>query len=260
MRFFCIGLLLLTHEAVGHVGDSIQLDSLPKKSNFKVGAIIELGVTPTLVELPAFRSFLRSNQIRSPSPLKSYFNSAFGLRYGRTKLLMQTNYSLFDGFNNSNSYSTGSVWVVRSQTTINFGLNAGFDVLNARNHRLYVGAGMGGLGFDYSLYLRSTQTIPFNAVLQTTPLGSVPSLSLRNVGYFEAYLEYSQREKRKRSVENVIRVGYRTGTYQKAWESDVYQFSDPIRDRASQFYLQGTFSFSINAGHFLQSYTKRSRP
>ncbi|AQG80421.1 hypothetical protein [Spirosoma montaniterrae] len=254
MKRYLFVLLLTVTVAHGQV-DSTFTDSLPARQTFRFGVSTELGTALTFTNLPEFRSFLRSNQITPPPIYGNSFVFNFGVRINRVKVLAQHNLLLINiGASSPNG------WVVRSQGASYTGLSVGFDLLNNRNRRLYVGGGLGGFNTDFNLYRRATQPVSFGSVLQTVPAGSVPSLRLIGAGCVDVYLEYGQREKRNRSVESVIRLGYRRGTTRRSWESDAYTFTNPITERVSQVYLQATIAFSVNSNRFLQIYTRRPTP
>ena len=121
----------------------------------------------------------------------------------------------------------------------------GYDIVNARNRRVYINAGIGGMGYEFSIYRQTAQPVSFPTILQQTPLGSVPSLSLTNT-YWDVNVEYCQREKRKRAAQNVLRIGYRRGFRPEPFTSDAFQLTDAPTDRISQFYIQAGYYFSSN--------------
>lgn len=230
--------------AAGQTLDSTRLDSLPEKSNFKFGFLYELGFNSAVTLLPEMRSFLQANQLPSPTISLGVINLNLGIRRNRVKVMVQSQSALFRPLVTTNN------WVQQSGIS-SLGILTGYDVLNSFNRRCFIFLGLGGAEYNLSLYRKGVQTIPFQSVLQASPpVGSVPSLVLRNVGYFEVAVEISQREKRRLSPYTATRIGYRTGTFKKAWESDVYTFTDPIKDRFSQFYVQFIFAYSINANGF----------
>jgi hypothetical protein len=121
----------------------------------------------------------------------------------------------------------------------------GYDVLNGRNQRLYLNAGVGGIFYEYSVYKRTNQPVSFQNLTQSGQPGDIASLKLSN-SFWDVNLELSQREKRKASVSPVIRVGYRRGWQARAWESGAFPLTGAPTDRISQFYFQGSFYFSRN--------------
>jgi hypothetical protein len=235
--------LLIAQVAVAQSSDSSQSDSLPGKTNYKFGLTSEFGINYALSSLPQFATFARANRVTFPNTrLGVNFTGATGFRLNRFRIQLLQTFSIvgiYDG-----NLSKPNAWVSRLQGGANIGGTVGYDVLNDRNRRLYVIGGFGGLGFDFAFYRQSNQAIPFNTVFQATP-NSVPSLSIRN-DYVELALEYAQREKRKRTANNVFRVGYRMGTGKSAWRSDANTFTAPILERVNQFYLQYAVALSTN--------------
>lgn len=239
-------LLITTQVAFGQADDSTASVSITPKSDFKYGLIGDFGFAPTATLLPTIRSFFRDNQIRSDGSLTLFLNFGFGVRLRRLKLLAQNGF----GLKNARAYSelpaTGSESVAQNSVANYTGLLVGYDVVNSRNRRLYINVGLGGMEYGFNIFRRTNQTVPFQSVLQTGQTGTLSSLLLRNVGYVDVNLEYAQREKRKRSIEYVIRLGYRSGTYAKAYESDAFLLIDAPRDRIGQIYLQTSLSLSAN--------------
>lgn len=255
MKHLFAGLLLMAHMAAGQTLDSTRLDSLPGKSNFRLGFLYEFGENTSATLLPAMRSFFRANQLKPLEIGSGTINLSFGIRLNRVKIMVQSQSSFFRSSTTPNFFRlsqpvTNNNWVQKSGINSQ-GILIGYDVLNSFNKRVFIFLGVGGAEYNLSLYRKGTQTIPFQSVLTASPPTSVPSLALRNVGYFEVAVEISQREKRKVSPYTATRIGYRTGTFKKAWESDVYTFTDPIKDRFSQFYFQLIFAYSINANRFV---------
>lgn len=253
MKQLLAGLLLIAHMAAGQTLDSTRLDSLPGKSNFRYSLSTDIGITQGIVFLPALRGFLQENRIEENPALNMYFTGGITFRKNRVKWAFYGNQSI----SRDPSYSTNKTTVVRMVSASMIGLSIGYDVLNSFNRRLYIGGGVGGANQVYSIYRQSTQSIPFKSVLSSNQTGLIPALNLQNAGYFEAFVEYSQREKRRAGVTNVLRLGYRTATYHKAWESDAFVFTDPITDRYRQLYFQATFAFSTSYNKFRFHFPKQ---
>ena len=245
MKYLFIA-LLTTQVAFGQADDSTAVVSIPPKSDFKYGFASELGLSNAVTLLPNNRSFFKDNQIRPDPSLTLLVNIGFTLRINRLKLLAQNGF----GLNNARTYyefpTTGSETVVQNSIATYTGLLVGYDVLNARNRRLYINAGLGGMEYGFNIFRRTDQTVLFQNILQTTQTGTVSSLLLKNVGYVDVNVEYTQREKRKRSVGVVLRLGYRSGTYRKAYESDAFQLVNAPKDRIGQIYFQSLLNLSVN--------------
>ncbi|MBC8155650.1 MAG: hypothetical protein H7Z72_22405 [Bacteroidetes bacterium] len=143
--------------------------------------------------------------------------------------------------------TTGPELVAQSSIARVTSLWVGYDVMNSRNRRLYINAGFGGMDYGLNVLRRTNQAVPFGTILQTAQTGVIPSLRLRGVGYIDVNLEYAQREKGRRSAGFTTRLGYRTGTYAKAYESDAYQLIDAPKERVSQIYLQTVINTSVNS-------------
>ncbi len=250
MKRFLFLLLMTAHAAAGQTGDSTVTSPFPPVSNFKRGFIAEIGFSHTLTSLPNIRSFFRSNQVQSGGSLDLFVNIGFGLRFNRLKVLSQLGYSLQSPRSYTELPATGSQLIAQKTAATYAALLVGYDLVNARNRRLYINAGFSSLEYGFTIFRRTGQTVSFPNVLQTGQPAVVPSLTLTNVGCVDVNLEYTQREKRKRNVESIIRVGYRMGTYAKAYESDAYRLIDAPKDRIGQFYLQTNFSFSVNSDRF----------
>lgn len=243
-------LLISAHTALGQVSDSAATAPFPPKSNFKRGLIADFGFSPTLTRLPTLRSFFSANQIRLDASLVLFCHFGFGVRFNRLKLLAQNGFGLSSKTEDPISANKPDEFVAQTTVANYTGLFLGYDVLNARNRRLYVNVGLGGLEYGFNIYKRSNQTVPFQSILQTGQSGVVSSLLLRNVGYLDVNVEYAYREKRKLSIEYAIRLGYRSGTYAKAYESEAYLLTNAPKDRIGQIYLQTTLSLSANSDKF----------
>lgn len=244
MKRYVFLLLITAHAAVGQTVDSTSV--LPAKSNFKYGLISEFGLSNTITWLPAIRSYFKSNQIRPDGLADLCFTFNFGIRFNRFKLLTQNGISIKAARTYAELPTNGATFVAESTGMSYSGLLIGYDLVNARNRRLYINAGLGGIQYGFNIFRRTTQAIPFQTLLQTSQTGTIPSLLLRDAGYVDVNVEYAQREKRRRSIAYVLRLGYRTGTYAKAYESDAYLLVDPPSDQIRQLYVQAAFSLSTN--------------
>ena len=246
MKRLLLLLLIITQVAFGQADDSTAVVSLPVKTNFKYGLASEFGLSSTVTLLPNIRSFFRENQIRPDPSLALILNTGVTIRINRIKLLLQNGF----GLNNAGTYydfpATGSEIVAQNSIAAYSGMLIGYDVINARNRRLYINAGFGGMEHGFNIFRRTNRTVPFQDILQTTQTGTVSSLLLKNVGYLDVNVEYTQREKRKRSVGVVLRLGYRRGTYRKAYESDAFRLVDAPKDRIGQIYFQSLLNLSVN--------------
>lgn len=221
--------------------------SLPPKSNYKFSIMTELGLTVASTRMPAMWSFFRNNGIKPDFHLDPLLSLGVGARYGRVKAMLQAGYGV-DMIHSSDQEATA----IARQIDANYsGLLAGFDLVNARNRRLYLNAGLGTLTYEYTVYRQTNQTVSFQNILQADQSGHIPSLRTRNT-YLDINLEYTQREKRKQGAATVLRLGYRRGVQAKTWESDAFRLTEAPTDRISQFYFQGSY-------YFFSNYTKLGR-
>ena len=239
-------LLITTQVALGQVQDSAAVISIPPKSNFKYGLISDLSLSPTFTLLPNIRSFFRSNQIRADGPLTFFLNIGFGVRVKRFKFLSQIGFGLKRATPYYEFPATGSEFIAQNSVANYTSLLVGYDVVNSRNRRLYINLGLGGMEYGFNIFRRTNQAIPFQTILQTGQTGTVPSLLLRNIGYVDINVEYGHRERRKRSIDFVTRLGYRSGTYAKEYESEAFPLINAPRDRIGQIYIQSVLSLSTN--------------
>ncbi|MFD2570259.1 hypothetical protein ACFSUS_06405 [Spirosoma soli] len=241
MKRFLLLFLLTSYPGLSQTTDSTAIGTLPPKSDFKYGLMAELGLTFTSTSLPQIRSFFRSNEIEPAGHLDPLINFGVGGRYQRLKLMIQTGFRF--GFT---ALPREESALVAKKVNVGYtGALLGYDVVNSRNRRLYINAGIGGVAYEYSVYRRTNQVVPFQSVLQYNQAGNIPSLRLTN-NFWDVNIEYSQREKRKQSIEHVLRLGYRRGIRANAWDSDAFQLTGAPTDRISQFYFQGTYYFSSN--------------
>lgn len=246
MRRFLFLLLLTGPAARGQAADSAQAPGIPPKSDFKFSLITEVGLMAALTSTPNMQAFFRQNNIKRSSPADPFAHLNAGGRYKRVKLLVQAGYGL-----NYFPPEEKDARVVRRTYASYGGAILGYDVLNNRNQRLYLNVGAGGLRYDYAVINRTSQPVAFQNLPQFSQAGNIPSLQLRNA-YWDVNVEFSQREKRKRSVANVFRVGYRRGWQPDAWQSEAFQLRDAPRDRISQFYIQAGLYFSSNYANAAQ--------
>jgi hypothetical protein len=238
MKRFLLLLFISSHTALGQSVDSTQ--ALPLKSNYKAGIILELGATLGFTNFPAATSLLNSSGSQPSTHFDLFINTAIGVRYGRFKLMLGSGY----GLGNASSSNEDSL-ITRLLGANNTGFLLGFDVVNTRNRRLFINAGLGRIGYEYSVYRRASQVVPLQNLPQYNQPANIPSLSLANT-YWDVNIEYTQREKGKRSAQNVLRLGYRRGIRPDGWKSDAFQLVRAPADRISQFYIQGTIYFSSN--------------
>lgn len=238
-------LLIITKVALGQVRDSAAVTTLPTKTDFRFSFISELGTEFALGygNLPNYRSFLKANQIKYTSRPDLFFNFGFGGRYNRLKVMVQTGINV--GFAPVPADPGSGSLVARKLTAGYIGGMIGYDIVNARNRRVYINAGVGGMSYEFSIYRQATQPVSFQNMLQQTSTGNVPSLSFVNT-YWDVNVEYCQREKRKRSAQNVVRIGYRRGIRPEPFTSDAFQLTGAPTDRISQVYFQGVYYFSSN--------------
>lgn len=245
MKRLLLLLFVTTQVALGQTDDSTAVGTLPTKTNFKFGLITELDIAfaSGYGNLPSYRSFLKANQVGSPPGANSYINLGFGGRFNRLKIMTQVGVSAL--FSTTPSEPSSTSLVSRQLNAGYLGAMIGYDVVNARNRRVYINAGIGGFGYEFSIYRQTTQPVSFQNMLQQTPSVSVPSLLLTNT-YWDVSVEYCQREKRRRSAQTVLRVGYRRGIRPEPFTSDAFQLTNAPTDRISQVYIQAGYCFSSN--------------
>ncbi|MET4108370.1 hypothetical protein [Hymenobacter sp. UYP22] len=240
MKRLLLWFLLTGPAALGQTLDSARVATIPTKSDFKFSLLTEVGYVLAVTSTPNMAAFYRQNQIKRDSPLDPFVHVNVGGRYQRLKLLMQTGYGV-----NFLAPSERSVLAVRRTYASYSGMMLGYDVLNGRNQRLYLNAGVGGLFYDYSVVNRTNQAVVFQQLPQYSQSGNIPSLKLTNT-YWDLNLEFAQREKRKTSFFPVMRLGYRRGVQARQWESGALQLLDAPSDRISQVYFSGSFYISRN--------------
>ncbi|WP_128546153.1 hypothetical protein [Larkinella soli] len=246
MKRFLLLLLIGSHTAPAQTADSTAQVSIPPKSDFKSGMMAEIGVSVASTRIPAIRSYFRSNGIRPDSHIDPFLHFGFGGRYGRFKVMLLAGRSFsFIDLPPLRDDDAGSRPVARQVRANYGGGQIGFDLANTRNRRVYLNAGLGTIGYEYSVYRQSDEAVAFSDLPQYRPGGHIPSLILYN-HFWDVNIEYSQREKRKRSVESVLRIGYRRGLQPGTWKSDAFRLTGAPTDRISQFYIQGTYYFSSN--------------
>ncbi len=220
--------------------------TFPVKSHFRRGILTEFGLAGTVTGLSNLRSFFRNNQIRGASIFDLYVSIGGGVRLNRVKILAQYGFGLKDDKAYFDLAQNGDEIVARNTLANYSALFVGYDIIDARNRRLYLNVGLGGLEYGYTIFRRSSQPVSFPTILSASQPGTVPSLLLRNAGFVDVNLEYAHREKKKRSIEYTIRLGYRRGTVAKAYESDAFPLVNAPRDRINQWYLQTVFNMSLN--------------
>lgn len=239
-------LLCVAGQASAQTGDSTLTPPFPEKSQFKRGLITEFGIMPASTFLPAIRSFFAANQIPSGVLVNLFFHYGVGLRFNRTKVLLQYGSGLKGSEASDPASTTGTTYVLQNSVANYTTVSVGYDLVNSRNRRLYLNAGIGGMSYGFTIFRRTNQVLSFPAILQTSQAGNVSSLLLRNVTYLDINLEYTQREKRKRSAQWVTRLGYRNGLRARMYESQAFVLTNAPRERVRQIYLQLLFSLSTN--------------
>jgi hypothetical protein len=239
MKRFLFFFLLTARAAMSQTVDSAQATTIPPKTNFKVSYITELGFLLGGVSTPNMQSFFRQNEIERPA-IDPFVHANVGGRYQRLKLLVQLGYGV-----NFFPSKYQDAPVARRTYASYSGAMLGYDVLNGRNQRLYLNAGLGGIFYEYSVYSRTGQPVAFQNLTQAGRPGDIASLKLANT-YWDVNLELSQREKRKSSISPVLRIGYRRGVQARAWESGAFPLVGAPADRIGQVYFMGSFYFSRN--------------
>lgn len=241
-----MALLLWGQRAFGQSDTTgmVLLDSLPAKADYEFGIVTEVGVAQVSSRIPNLTSFLKSNQAGRANTVSYQLYTGFGVRIRRIKILAQITIPL--SASDESRYKASQKWMVRQQSGSQFGVIAGYDVLNDYNRRIYLFGGAGFTNLDFNVYQRSTQIIPFQSIFQNASLMGIGSLRIQNAPYLDFGLEAAYREKRVRSIQYVIRLGYRVGVKQRAWGSEYYQFIDPIQDKVSQFYGHWVMNWSSN--------------
>lgn len=240
MQRFLFLFLLMSRAAMSQTVDSTQVTAFPPKSNYKFGIITELGLMLAYTRTPNMQSFFRQNNIERDGLIDPFVHTNVGGRYRRLKGLVQIGF----GANLAAPNERGALVARRTYASYS-GAIVGYDVLNSRNQRLYLNAGIGGLFYDYAVYNRTSQPVAFQNLTQYSQTGNIPSLKLSNT-YWDINLELSQREKRKHDISRVFRLGYRRGWQARAWDSSAFQLLGAPTDRISQVYFQGSFYFSTN--------------
>lgn len=253
MKQFWLLLALATSPALAQQTDTTDSTLASQPTDYAFGFLSEIntGLVVGVNNLPAYRAFLVANQIQSPPSLDAYLSIGLGVRFQHFHVLTQVGYSLLNsGYPSEPTNRSGLV--SRQLMGGNVGFLIGYDLINARNKRLFLNVGMGGIGYEYALYRQTSTSISFQQLPQTTSPGSVASLKILNT-YWDVNIDYVQREKRKRSVQLLFRLGYRRGFQPQRWTSDVFTLTDAPTDRISQVYGQVGYQFSSNR-------TKRTRP
>lgn len=240
MKYFLLLFLLTARAALSQRPDSAQVTAIPTEPNFRIGYVTEVGSLLAFTRTPTMQAFFRQNQIKQAFPLDPFVSVNIGVRYQRFKLMLLGG-SATDGFSSPEQDGAAARRIYGSYS----GSTLGYDVLNGRNLRLYLTAGVGGIFYEYSVYNRTNQAVAFPGILQYSQPGSISSLKLSNT-YWDINVELSQREKRRNSVSAVVRLGYRRGWRAEAWESGAFQLTDAPRDRIGQFYLMAGYFFAKN--------------
>lgn len=225
--------LLASQLAAGQTTDSVKTAAIPPKSNFKYGIVSRIGFTQALTDVPNMRSYFRANQIKPNTRFDRFAHWNAGVRYRRFKLLTQGE----QGFDMFATYSNDDKVSVARQTRANIaGALLGYDVLDARNRRLYASVGLGSITYEYEVYRRTDEPVDFQNLPQYSQPGNIPALRLVN-NYIDFSLELTQREKRRRSAESALRLGYRRGLRPRSWQSDAFVLQGAPRDQVSQIYV-----------------------
>lgn len=240
MKYLLLFFLLASRTALSQALDSVQVTTIPPDPNFKFSYITEVGSLLAFTSTPNMQAFFRQNQIKRAFPLDPFVYVDAGGRYRRFKLFLQAGYAT-DAW----AYGEREGAAARRTSASYSGTMLGYDVLNGRNHRVYLNVGVGGVFYEYSVYSRTTQAVAFSNILQSNQPGNIASLKLSNT-YWDINLELSQREKRKLSASVVVRVGYRQGWRAEAWESGAFPLTDAPRDRIGQFYLTAGYYLAKN--------------
>jgi hypothetical protein len=242
MKRFLFLFLLTSQVALSQTPDSVETDATPPKSNSKFGIISSISFAAAITSTPHLRSYFRANQIKPASSFGQFAHWNGGFRYKRFRFMSQSGRGLDLDLSVSHYGEKREAQLDHADYV---GTMLGYDVLNGRNRRLYFNVGSGAILYTYSVHRYTQQHVDWQDLNQYNQPGNIPSLRLIN-HYFDVNLELVQREKRKRSAEYMMRVGYRRGSRPRAWESDAFMLQGAPTDRISQFYLQVGYNFSLN--------------
>lgn len=244
MKRFLLLFLLLSRAALSQTPDSVATTAtaIPPKSNFKFSIISSVSFAGAVTSTPTLRAYFQANQIKPASSFGQFAHLNGGFRYKRLKFMSQAG----RGIDFTLSPARYDEKRVAQQDYADYvGSMLGYDVLNARNRRLYLNVGSGSIAYHYSVHRRTPQLVDWQDLAQYSQPGNIPSLRLMNP-YLDLSVELVQREKRKYSGEHLLRAGYRRGLGHRAWESDAFVLQGAPTDRISQFYLQFGYNFSLS--------------
>lgn len=236
--------LLFSSPAWAQSSDSTTYASIPPKSNFRSGIMLQGGFAYTITQLATMRAFFRDNRIEYSQKMDRIVAAGFGYRRQRVKAMVES----FFGLNQRllPTEVNGNAPLVAQRLDLSgISLFLGYDVANTRNSRLFINGGVGNVRYEYTLFRPTTQQVPFQTIFQYNPPASVPSLYIDG-GYWEVNIELTQREKRRDTFQWVSRLGYRRGFNQVDWQSQAYLLTEAPQDRVSQFYFQVGMYLSRN--------------
>ncbi|MVM35502.1 hypothetical protein GO755_36105 [Spirosoma sp. HMF4905] len=236
--------LLLACPAWSQSVDSTTNFTIPLKSNFRSGFMLEPSFAYTLTQLTAIKSFFRANQVEYNKKLDRVVAAGFGYRRQRMKAMIHS----FFGLNQRllPPKTSGNAPLIAQRLDLSgIAIFLGYDIANARNNRAFINAGVGSIRYEYTLFRPTNQQVPFQTIFQYSPPVSVPSLYLDS-GYWDVNVEIVQREKRRDTFQWMSRLGYRRGFKATSWQSEAYQLVDAPQDRIGQFYLQVGLYISHN--------------
>ena len=244
---FCL-LLMLPTLFMGQVLPEINKDagSLPDPDKYPLGIYLKLGIPIASSTYQTghknIRQVFQEGGIDIPR-LRSMNVMEVGVRYKRLYLEIG---GAGQWINSPIPFSPNDATTVNSSQMSGW-VNAGFSVWQNRNSALLLRLGIGADGFSYQIRsLQNVAQVDFRDLLTAT--GSTSSTLIYHEDTFlDLGLEvWRGRAKSRGNFGQAIRLGYRHGLQQTAWEAlDSTSLNAPL-DRMGEIYLHVCFHLGYN--------------
>lgn len=131
----------------------------------------------------------------------------------------------------------------KSATTLSasmFDVSLGYAILSERNYFLYFNLGAGYAEYVRTIEIKGSQPTTLTLALQS---GNGQGIVLKNTGAFLDFsFEIMSRTKEAKALGKSIKLGYRYGLQENAWNSTFNNFTEVPSDRIGNLYFQFTFT------------------
>ncbi len=216
-----------------NLADTVNVEyskNSPERLTFGVG--VPVGSGYMWIFAPNLNKFLDSRNIRTWNIVESI---PLTINYQKNKFKISGGGSF--------SFLDGDISNDKSATTLNaiiFDVSSGYAIFSERNYFLYFNLGTGFAQYTRTIEIKNSQPITLASALQS---GNGQGVVLKNTGAFLDFsFEIMSRTKEAKALGKSIKLGYRYGLQENAWNSTFNNFTEVPSDRIGNLYFQFTFT------------------